>query len=472
MTALLVYVSCSESFLEKVPLNESSDATFYQSEGDAVAAVNAIYDVLQYIRLWKFEITVIGNRFNDDSGLQPRPTQFPSGYQATNARLLSMWENLYIGINRANIAMERIPSIEMDEELKARLLGEAKFLRGLYYFTLATFFEDVPLRLEPTNLENLGIAKSPKADVVAQARKDLTEAIDVLPERAQQDASDLGRATRGAALGMLGKLELYQQNFSEAIPLFQTLVESGEYQLIEDYGLQFQSGGDNTPESVFEVQTVTGGGGWANDSEGSWMSGWNSVSGHTSINYGFGAGNQPSEDFVSAYEAGDLRESFNIVRHGDDYFGVPFDSAKSATGYGHRKYIIPAAEEATSGDSGINFHLMRYADVLLMYAEALNEVSGPTAEAYAAINQVRNRAGLADLAAGMSKEEFFRALVHERRIELYLEAHRTWDLIRWGLAEEVLTPCNGFVVGKHERLPVPQTELDTNPLMVQHPAYQ
>jgi hypothetical protein len=470
---LLVYVACEQEFLERAPLNEASDVTFYQSESDALAAVNAVYDVMQYSRLWQFEISVIGNRYNNDLGIIPRPTQFPSDYQATNGRRLSMWENLYIGINRANIVLTRVPSIEMDETLKARLLGEAKFLRGFYYFTLTTFFEDVPLRLEPTTLENLEMAKSPKAEILTQIRKDLTEATTVLPERSAQAPADVGRATRGAAIGMLGKVELYQGNFSEAAQHFQTVINSNEYMLNEEYAPQFLTGGDNSPESIFEVQHATGGGGWADGSEGSWMSGWNASTQPDAVNYGFGGSVQPNEDFVSDIEEGDLRGEFIIVEDGEDFFGFPYDASTGSTPYGLRKYVYPKALEQQAADSDINFHILRYGDLLLMYAEALNEVnSGPTTEAYDAINAVRDRAGLEDLSQGMSKDDFFTALVHERRIELFLEAHRTWDLIRWGLGSEVLGPVNGFVENRHERLPIPQTELDTNPLMEQHPAYQ
>lgn len=473
LSSLLVYVSCDNSFLERAPLNEASDVTFYQTESDAIAATNAIYDIMQYGRMWKFEISVIGNRYNNDLGIIPRPTQFPSEYQATNGRRLSMWENLYVGINRANISLERIPAIEMDEELKARLLSEAKFLRGFYYFTLATFFEDVPLRLEPTTLENLPMAKSPKSEVLARARQDLQEASQVLPERSAQEPADLGRATRGAAIAMLGKLELYQQNFSEALQHFQTVINSGEYMLNDEYAPQFLVGGDNTPESVFEVQHAVGGGGWDNSNEGSWMSGWNASTQPDAINYGFGGAFQPNEEFVSAFEEGDLRKEFIIVEDGDDFFGTTYDASGTATPYGLRKYVFPKELEQQAADSDINFHIIRYADVLLMYAEALNEVNGgPTAEAYSAINAVRNRAGLNDLPAGLSQSAFFDAIVQERRIELFLEAHRTWDLVRWGLGPEVLGPINGFVENRHERLPVPQTELDTNPMMEQHPAYQ
>ena len=471
--SVLIYISCKDSFLERAPLNEASDVTFYQTESDAIAAINSIYDIMQYGRMWKFEISVIGNRYNNDLGIIPRPTQFPADYQATNGRRLSMWENFYIGINRANIALERIPPIDMDETLKARLLGEAKFLRGFYYFKLATFFEDVPVRLEPTTLENLPMAKSPKAEVIAQVRQDLTEAAATLPERSEQDPIDLGRITRGAAIGMLGKVELYQQNFAEAAQHFQTVIESQEYDITnQEYSAQFLAGGDNSPESIFEVQHAVSGGGWNNNNEGSWMSGWNSSS-QASVNFGFGNGFQPNDDFVNAVEPGDERGVFILVNEGDDYFGVPFESSRSATGYGLRKYVFPKEFEQQSGDSEVNFHIMRYADLLLMYAEALNEANnGPTAEAYEAVNMVRTRAGLADLPTGLSQEDFFRTLVQERRVELFLEAHRTWDLIRWGLAGEVLTPTNGFIVGRHERLPIPQTELDTNPLMEQHPAYQ
>ncbi|MEM6841595.1 MAG: RagB/SusD family nutrient uptake outer membrane protein [Bacteroidota bacterium] len=470
--ALITYISCDNNFLDRTPLNEASDITFYQTESDAIAATNSIYDVMQYGRMWKFEISVIGNRYNSDLGIIPRPTQFPSDFQATNGRRLSMWENLYIGINRANIALERIPPIEMDEDLKARLLGEAKFLRGFYYFTLGTFFEDVPIRLEPTTLENLEKAKSPKADVIGQARQDLQEASQVLPERSVQDPADLGRATKGAAIAMLGKLELYQQNYNESAQHFASVISSNEYMLDAEYAPQFLAGGDNTPESVFEVQHAVGGGGWNDSNEGSWMSGWNSSTQPDAVNFGFGGGFQPNEEFVNAFEEGDLRGEFIIVEEGEDFFGAPYDASRGDTPFGLRKYVFPKQLEQQAADSEINFHIIRYADVLLMYAEALNEVNGgPTEEAYQAINAVRTRAGLADL-VGLSQQAFFDAIVQERRIELFLEAHRTWDLIRWGIAPDVLGATNGFVANRHERLPVPQTELDTNPLMEQHPAYQ
>jgi len=470
---MLIYVACDQEFLERAPLNEASDVTFYQTESDAIAATNAIYDIMQYDRLWKFEISVIGNRFNNDLGIIPRPTQFPSGYQATNGRLLSMWENLYTGINRANIALTRIPPIEMDENLKARLLGEARFLRGFYYFTLTIFFENVPLRMEPTTLENLEIASSPKSAVLEQIRQDLSEAADVLPERSEQAPADIGRATRGAAVGMLGKVELYQGNHSEALQHFQTVINSNEYRLNEEYAPQFLTGGSNTLESIFEVQHATGSGGWANSNEGSWMSGWNASTQPDAVNYGFGGGSQPNENFVSSIEEGDARGEFIVVEDGEDFFGIPYDASRGDTPYGLRKYVFPKELEQQAADSDINFHILRYADLLLMYAEAANEVNGgPTTEAYDAINAVRNRAGLDDLPGGMSQEDFFMAIVQERRIELFLEAHRTWDLVRWGLAGDVLGPVNGFVPNRHERLPIPQTELDANPLMEQHPAYQ
>lgn len=468
----LVYVACSESFLERAPLDQPSEATFYQTEADALAAVNSVYDPMQYSQLWKFEITVIGNRFNNDTGIIPRPTQFPNGFNTNNTRRLNMWPALYQAINRANIVLEKIPEIEMDETLKSRLIGETKFLRGFYYFTLATFFGDVPLRLEATRLDNLAKEKSSFEDVIAQVRLDLNDAISQLQERSEMAPADLGRATVGAARALLGKVELYQENYTEAAAHFEQVINSSEYSLHPVYAELFQAGNDNLPESLFEIQHQSNGGGWANGSEGSWISGWNGVTGQGTINFGFGGGNQPNQDLVDAYEEGDIREDFTIVRDGDDYFGAPFDAAQSATDYGQRKYILPAELEPSAADSPINYHIIRYADVLLMYAEALNEINnGPTQAAYDAINAVRARAELNALPMGMSQQEFFDALVQERRVELFLEAHRTWDLIRWGLGEEVLTPTVGFIPGLHERLPIPQSELDTNPLMTQNEGY-
>ena len=410
-SSTLIYVACSDSFLERAPLDQPSEATFYQSEADAVAAVNSVYDLLQYNRLWKHEITVIGNRFNNDIGLLPRPTEFPNGFNVNNTRRLSMWPLLYQGINRANIILEKIPDIEMDESLKTRLLGEAKFLRGFYYFTLASFFGDVPLRLEATDLNNLAKEKSSYEDVINQVRQDLNDAISQLQERSEMEPADLGRATVGAARALLGKVELYQENYTEAATLFEQVINSGEYSLHPVYAELFQAGNDNLPESLFEVQHQSNGGGWADSNEGSWISGWNGVGGQGTINFGFGGCCQPNQNLVDAYEEGDIRKDFTIVADGDDYFGAPFDSDQSNTDYGHRKYILPAELEPGAADSPINYHIIRYADVLLMYAEALNEANnGPTQAAYDAINAVRARAELDPLPMGMSQQEFFDAL--------------------------------------------------------------
>jgi len=473
VTVGIGYWACSDEFLERQPLNEASDVAFYRNESDAIAALNSVYDIMQRVRLWKFEINVIGDRLNDDTGVLPRPNDFPTNFLPTNGRRLSMWENLYAGVNRANIVLQRVAPIDMDAQVRDRILAEAKFLRGLYYFTLTTFFGDVPIRIEPTSLDNLAIAKSPQAEIVALIVQDLTEAKQVLPLRSEQASSDIGRATRGSATALLGKVHLYQENWAEAVAQFEEVINSGEYELNEDYLPQFQVGGDNTLESVFEVQFQAGGPGWGDAHDGSWISGWNGVTGHgEAINFGFGSGNQPAPNFVESFEEGDERRGY-IVEDGDDYLGIPFDASQSETAFGHLKYIVNKNDEAGSGDSPINQHLIRYADVLLMYAEALNELNGgPTPEAYDAINAVRNRSELDDLPAGLSQQEFFDAIVQERRVELYLEGHRTWDLIRWGLGPEVLGPSNGFIEGVHEQLPIPQGELDTNPDMVQNPRYQ
>jgi len=469
---LLASISCKDDFLERKPLNESADVSFYRNANDALAALNSVYDIMQYGRMWKFEISVIGNRYNNDTGILPR-ADFSTGYLPTNERRLSMWQYLYTGINRANIVLERIPPIEMDDQLKSRILGEAKFLRALYFFTLSHMFGDVPIRLVPSGLETLTQAKSSRAEVVAQAIKDLQEAEQVLPLRSAQAAADLGRATKGSATALMGKVYLYNQQWSEAAAKFAELIATGEYALDADYMPQFLLGGDNTGESIFEVQFQTGGPGWDNSSDGSWISGWNGVAGHgAAITYGFGGGAQPNQDFVDDFEEGDKRRGY-IVEEGDDYLGIPFASANSPTGYGVLKYIVPLTAEVGSGNSPINNHLIRYADALLMYAEALNESNGgPTDEAYDAFNQVRNRAGLGDLPEGMTKQEFFNALVRERRIELYLEGHRTWDIVRWGLGGEILTTTNEFQEGRNEFMPIPQSELNANPLMVQNPNYQ
>lgn len=472
ISLLLAGTSCKKEFLDRKPLNEASDINFYRNAADAVAGINAAYNPLQMPRMYKQEITVLGNQYNNDTGINPKNNQFSSAFQPTNERLLITWGFSYVGINRANIVLQRVPAINMDENLKKRILAEAKFLRGFYYWILAKFFGTAVILTEPVDPSALNKANAPLEEVYARIVEDFTDASKDLPWPSEYAAADLGRASKGAALGMLGKVALYRKQWQVAADHFRTIIQSDKYRLNTEYMPQFLLGGDNTPESIFEVQFQSKGPGGFAENLGGWFSGWYGVPGHGAvINYGFGGGIQPSRDFVNSIEPGDDRRKM-IVTNGENYLGIPFDASKSTSGYGGLKYIVHKSAEGQAGDSPINYHVMRYADVLLMYAEALNELnSGPTTEAYNAINQVRNRAKLPDLPMGLNKQQFFNAIVQERRVELFWEAHRTFDIIRWGLAGTILTPNNGFIVGKHEKLPIPQSEINANPLIVQNKGY-
>jgi len=489
---IVLFASCETNFLDRSPIIGITQDNYYQTEEDAIAAVNAAYAALQ------FELSpaghfrwLWGDIMSDDSkkGGSGDNDVFELLLLETfqgpvNTDLLeSEWSACYEGIYRANTVLEYIPPMEINEATKSQVVAEAKFIRAWFYYNLVTIFGDVPKVDRLLSASEYNMPRSPKSEIWDLIVQDLTEAAAVLPLKSEYPASDIGRATKGAAEALLVKAYLWQEKWAEAEATAATIINSNEYQLTPNYADIFTSGGENNMESVFEIQYMNASGGnWGknNANEGTFTNVFQRPRGAFE-GYGF---NIPTQDFVDEFSAEgfeDPRLVSTVFRVGDQ-MGDRGVFTKDATGMPHdfypKKYFNSKGEEAPFGDpnpnGGSNDRVIRYADVLLMHAEAAAK-NGNEAAAKNSLNQVRARANASgavtvpDITA--SGQALIDAIYRERRIELGLEGHRFFDLVRTGRAANVLGDL-GFVEGTHNVFPIPQSQIQaTNGAITQNPGY-
>ena len=495
-TILLLFslLAGCQKYLEKVPLDSINPTNFFKTEDDAVAAINGAYQPLQWPKLYNFQIwgTDIwaGNSIvGAGGGTDGIATQDVSNFVTTSANeaALDLWRGPSPGILRCNLVLQKVPGMDISQGIKDRILGEAKFLRANYYFILVRGFGDVPLVTEvPDQLNDafLKPSRTAKAQVYEQIIKDLTEAITLLPPFQSYSGANIGRASKGAAAGMLAKVYLTLGNYQKALELTEQVATLG-YTLNENYTDNFNPLKKNTDESLFEVQyygKANNAGFFDNDNMASWVS---TFTGPRNSNLVAGAygWNQPTAEFVNSYEAGDTRKDQTILYEGGpDFDDQKYKSSYSVTGFNLRKFLVPKSISPDYNTSPSNFPVLRYADVLLMQAEALNEL-GRTDEAQAAasdrnsggpLNRVRARAGLANV-AGLSQAALRTKILDERRIELAFEGHRWFDLLRINNGQYAIDFLHSIgkanASTKHLLLPIPQKEIDANPNLVQNPGY-
>ncbi|MEK6479465.1 RagB/SusD family nutrient uptake outer membrane protein [Catalinimonas sp. 4WD22] len=482
---LLLLSSC-EDFLEKEPLGDLTTEAFYESQDDAVLATNAIYNAY---RAWfvtgGFPIADI---MSDDmvKGSSPADAAFLSDINNFNftpgeGTFSNIWSALFVGVRRANIVLEEVPDIEMDENLKSRLLAEARFLRAAFYFELARSFGDLP-KVTTSNPER-NLSRVPREEIYNDIIiPDLQFAIGNLPNKSEYDDADLGRATQGAAQGLLAKVYLYRENFTEALTQAQAVINSGEYTLNSSFADVFAPEVIHGPGSVFEIGAIRdnfeNGGNQYGQTQG--VRGSVIVDGEP-VGKGWGFG-RPTVDLINFYDENDPRMDASVIFLGDTIYGeiIVGDGGTPDTTYTeggeieqletyNQKVFMPGIQFA---QWGYNRKIIRYAEVLLIAAEAANEV-GNNALALEYLNQVRTRAfGDASAAITETEQAALRQLIYdERRAELALEGERFYDLVRTGLAAEVLGPL-GFDAGRNELFPVPQSEIDiTEGAMSQNPGY-
>lgn len=481
ISTFLLFSGCTD-FLDEEMQGIYTSATFFATDDHALLALTAAYQPMAFTSIQNC-LWVFGDVASDDAikgGIPGDQSEIEFIEQFTytqdNGFLLNIWRRYYEGISRANDVIHRLgPNVT--PLLRQRLIAEAKFLRAYYYFHLVNIFGKVPLKTEPAySAADLHVPVSEITVIYQQIENDLRAAADVLPETFPTEA---GRATKAAALGLLAKAYLFQQKYLECLNTIDELDQSGNFALLNVYSDNFKASYKNNQESVFSIQHLTG----QTPFTGNVLNQW--FAPQTENGYFF---NVPTQAFVDAFEVTaegipDPRLGYTVAKEGSIWLnGEPYDPAWSPTGFTQKKHLQPLSEipKGTKGDGDLNYTFMRYAEVLLMKAEALNEL-GRSAEALVPLNQIRKRAresylydenlpGYGTIPINLLPDitttntiELREIIRNERRVELGFEFHRFYDLMRYGeeYAEQRLSET-AFDYSKHRYFPIPQNEVDIN----------
>ncbi len=470
LTIILVLFQLSgcEAILDKEPIAILDAGSFFQTENDAVQSINAAYNPLLFNNannnfLWAFAEVTGDAAIPGGDGSRPGIVEMETfSYTPRTEELNSYWKLQFKGITQCNLVLDNIVKVNMSEGSKNQIIGEALFLRSYYYFLLTQVFGDVPLYLKVTPPDQLKIKKISKADIYKQISSDCDKAANLLP--LSHNGSNTGRATKGAALALAAKVSLYVNDYNKVLEYTSKIKALNTYKLVKDYRENFMKLSQNNTESVWEIQHTNlelGVGNFINQ----W---WASIK---FLGYGFA---EVTPLYVSVFEPNDPRLKFTVAMNNDPYFGLIYKNSFSSTTYSPRKFLQPNSELTQKADGDINYPAIRYAEVLLWEAEALIEL-GRMQEALAPLETVRARAraqtavpGTLPAITSTNQVTLRQAVRRERQTELGFELHRFFDLVRWGIAAESLP---GFQKGKHEVFPIPQTEIDLNPSLLQNPNY-
>ncbi|HAX16864.1 MAG TPA: RagB/SusD family nutrient uptake outer membrane protein [Leeuwenhoekiella sp.] len=463
--AAVLMVACGDDFVEVDPINENSE-DFFNSEEDYQEALVGAYDLLQatYLNVMVGEIAsdntlAGGESATDTPGIQEIDNMT---HTPVNQQLRDIWGWMFAGVNRANYILEFQDKIDFSG--KDQIIAQARFLRAYYYFELIKWFGDVPLAVDQRLLfgDQFNVDRTPRAEVYAQIEQDLIFAAETLPATQAEE----GRITSGAARALLGKAYLYQDKFTEAANALDQVV-AGPYDLVDDYSTIFELEGENNIESVFEVQYTDkegAGFGCLQCSEGNVAVGFNGIRNYSGPLFDSGFSfNVPVQEAYDAFEPGDMRRDIAILNIEEFAAanGATYNEGFEHTGFYNRKYIARKGD-ANLGDANLtnpnNYRSIRFADVLLMAAEAHNRKANPNdALAREYLNRVRRRAfGDTDhdiAASGATLTDF---ILEERRLELVGEGHRFFDLVRTGRAAQNIP---GFTANKNELFPIPTIEI-------------
>jgi len=499
-SGILLLFSACDKYLEQQPQGTYPVSAFFQTEEHAKLAITSCYQKISFAdsknRQWVFaevasDDAVKGGFPGDQADIGLIDDFLIS---ADNGNGETTWAIFYEGVARCNLLIQHVPDIEMDQALKERILGEAYFLRGYFYLQLGSIFGNIPLILEPKNPDEMQVPNSSREEVYFQVELDFIEAGSLLESALDLNSgiypdSEKGRATPGAAKALLARTYLYEEKWSEALSVALE-VEGHGYQLLPVYQHNFNVSYENNEESIFEIQHLSG----KSPVMGSRLNQW--LAPRIDNGYGF---DEPTQSFVDEFETAtsdtifDPRLDYTLAREGKMWFDdVPYNPKWSSTGFNQKKYLQPLSEISKSfkGDANLNFSVVRFAEVLLIQAEALCELDRPD-EALIPLNIVRKRAresylndeelpGYGSIPDGLlpdvtttDKETLRNAIRHERRIELGFEGLRYFDLIRYGetYATNALIDKANFVYSTHKMFPIPQSEMETNLSLDQNDGY-
>ncbi|MFV8324090.1 RagB/SusD family nutrient uptake outer membrane protein [uncultured Flavobacterium sp.] len=469
------FSGCSNDYLD-VDQTESistKDIELFNNDAGAATFVTAIYSKFLDWNMTSFSWIGLSSIASDDADKGSSPGDTGSDkdlmdaltYNASTPSTSEIFAANYEGINRCNQALSIIPQLDKaNPALRARLLGEAKFLRAFMYFTLVKTYGGVPIidhLPNPSSEEDriMQLTRKSSAEVYAYIESDLNDAIAVLPNKSEYAASEKGRASKGAAYALLAKINLYQKNWQKVVDNCNLVTG---YAIVSDYASMYKLAGENDAESIFEIQgtgsvPAKGISGYSNTQGARGAGGWG---------WGF---NTPSQSLVNAYETGDVRKNATIIFAGTTlYDGRVVPLTVENPRYNYKAY----SSAFTDGwETDVNIKYLRYAEVLLMKAEALNELN-QTPAAILLLNQIRTRAGLGNTTA-VSQGDVKTAIWKERRVEMAFEHDRFFDLVRTGQAVAAFA-IHGktFVAGKHELFPLPQAFItQAGGLSTQNPGY-
>ncbi|WP_372774304.1 RagB/SusD family nutrient uptake outer membrane protein [Mangrovibacterium sp.] len=484
--SLLACVSCSESFLEVSPKGALTSETYLKTDDEAKTALIGVYNTMQhnfsngswasvfFIKNLPADDCLAGSSEGDQTGYQ-NIDDF--AIQTDNAKLELIYTNFYRTINRANTVIDRV---EGDSDAKVEIIAEAKAIRAYCYLELVTLFGGVPLMtVNPVGEAEYHKPRATAAEIYDQIEQDLTEAILDLPLKSAYSENEKFRFSKGTAQAFLGKAYLYQERYSEAITQLSAVISSGEYDLVPDFADVWSKSTEFGVESLFEISYTSnsvydwgtfpwGGGNESNievQLQGPRSDLFDLTNCTLPIINGWGF-NMPSAKIGQAFEdeEDDVRGAATVLSAADFIASggaIKDPNAHDYEGYMRMKYVTRSTE---TGDKGIaelnystNWRLLRYADVLLMAAEAYH-FDNQDGKAVIELNKVRTRA---EMPAVSTSDDVFAVIVKERQLELAFEGSRYWDLVRWGLAAQELGSL-GFQTGKHELFPIPQNEIIAN----------
>ncbi|MCP9765682.1 RagB/SusD family nutrient uptake outer membrane protein [Lacihabitans soyangensis] len=515
--------SCSD-FLLKEPLGKETEANYFNDPANAVLAVNGIYDVLGWEEGPGFNNSGVtsnlewmyGDVMSDDAEKGSTINDFQAlqelkDWTATSVNDIAkgLWSNAFAGIYRSNNVLKNIETANISSSLKTRLTGEATFLRAYFYFYLARVYGGVPLFTEPVKASEYTITKrATLGETLKFIESDLKNAVILLPERGDYSIVDLGRATKGAANAYLARVAMYaigtdnsvtKNTWQEVYDLTRIIMASGQYSLTPNYAEIHEAEGENNLESIFEIQEVESSNSWGAIKTGT----TSNIFQNNRSTWGWGF-NNPSVSLVSEFETGDPRRACTVYSKDNVLLGTKVEDilypSGNMTNYLNRKAAILKPSEGK--ESGQNIRKMRYADVLLMNAEAAANI-GKEDEARQILNQIRARAKnsttpkgskegsptsyeaanipnttLPAITTSVTGKALMEAIWHERRVEFGMEALRLWDLIRTGRYLNSISAVrksaatrhaiNSNVVNPVPVLPIPLNEvqswgLDQNP---------